>query len=178
MENGSPKKNATLIYLTVILQYREIFYLIVGIPLVLCRTFVGKSLQVYLVLEKSFNFKPTIFKFLHDDYCTTSLYEHPSTSTAGFPSSGQSLQSLQKQLREHRTLSTHPRKYTVVQKITKFLQQFKLTQPGTRHEPGTFELWRDWPCGLSQLPTKQRCFKELRVDRLVSWSNDSFEKNP
>ena len=67
VENGSPEKNATLIYLTVILQYREIFYLIVGIPLVLCSTFVGKSLQVYLVLEKSFNFKPTIFKFLHDD---------------------------------------------------------------------------------------------------------------
>ena len=39
---------------------------------------------------------------------------------------------------------------------------FKLTQPGTRHEP-TFELRRDWPCGLSQLPTKQRCFKELPV---------------
>lgn len=53
----------------------------------------------------------------------TSLYEHPSTSTAGFPSSGQSLQSLQQRLREHRTLSTHLGyiwKYTVIEKIKIF----------------------------------------------------------
>jgi len=65
---GAPEKNATLIYLRGCIPIQRIFYFIVGIPLVLCSTFVGKSLQVYLVLEKSFNFKPTIFKFLHDDY--------------------------------------------------------------------------------------------------------------
>ena len=102
--NGAPEKNATLIYLRGCIPIQRIFYFIVGIPLVLCSTFVGKSLQVYLVLEKVSISNQRFSSFY--TMITTSLYEHPSTSTAGFLSSGQSLK-LQKQLSEHKTLSTH-----------------------------------------------------------------------
>ena len=52
VENGSPGKECNADLSKGLYSNTENILLIVGIPLVLCSTYVGRSLQVYLVLEK------------------------------------------------------------------------------------------------------------------------------